>query len=77
MVLLVDVGNTSIVLGFAENHVIEKNYRFKTSTDKTADEYYIFIDYSRKDTYELPVTPVYTTSSSEIYKSRCSNLYYL
>ena len=33
-----------------------------------ADEYYIFIDYSRKDTYELPVTPVYTTSSSEIYK---------
>lgn len=41
MVLLVDVGNTSIVLGFAEDYVIEKTYRFKTSPDKTADEYYI------------------------------------
>ena len=34
-----------------------------------ADEYYIFIDYSKKDTYEFPTNIVYTTSSPEIYKS--------
>ena len=33
-----------------------------------ADEYYIFIDYSKKDTYEFPTNIVYTTSSSEYYK---------
>lgn len=43
MVLLVDVGNTNIVFGFSDGNEIKKTYRFKTNTNKTADEYYIML----------------------------------
>ncbi len=41
MILLVDIGNTNIVLGFAEKEDIIEKYRIKSSLNKTADEYYV------------------------------------
>lgn len=40
MILLFDVGNTNIVLGFVEGNKIVKNYRFITNSNLTEDEYY-------------------------------------
>lgn len=40
MVLLFDVGNTNIVLGFVENNKIVSTYRYLTTTNLTEDEYY-------------------------------------
>ena len=67
MILLVDVGNTSIVFGLAENNQIKKTYRFKTATDKTADEYYIMLKpvldlYDVKDVIISSVVPIVTSA---------------
>ncbi|MDE7264307.1 MAG: type III pantothenate kinase [Anaeroplasmataceae bacterium] len=43
MILLVDIGNTNIVLGFAEGKKIMDTYRLKTSFNRTADEYYVLL----------------------------------
>lgn len=43
MLLLVDIGNTNIVLGFAKDGKIIDTYRLKTSLNRTADEYYVMI----------------------------------
>lgn len=44
MVLLVDIGNSNIVLGIVENEKIVKLLRLKTFTDKTFDEYYLLFN---------------------------------
>ncbi len=67
MILLVDVGNTSIVFGLAKNGQIEKTYRFKTVTDKTADEYYIMLKpifdlYDVDDVIISSVVPIVTSA---------------
>lgn len=67
MILLVDVGNTSIVFGLAENNQINKTYRFKTATDKTADEYYIMLKpildlYNVNDVIISSVVPIVTSA---------------
>ncbi|HWI54105.1 MAG TPA: type III pantothenate kinase [Desulfobacteria bacterium] len=50
MILVVDVGNTNIVLGLFKGRTLEYNWRISTNKDKTADEYGIEIrilfDYS-------------------------------
>ncbi len=44
MVVLVDIGNSNIVLGLYQNEKIEKILRLKTFVDKTSDEYYVIIN---------------------------------
>lgn len=43
MILLVDIGNTNIVLGFAKDKKIIDTYRLKTSFNRTADEYFVLL----------------------------------
>ena len=43
MVLVVDIGNTNIVVGVYENDEIIGNWRMVTRSEKTSDEYGIFI----------------------------------
>ncbi len=51
MVLLVDIGNSNIVLGLASPHdnKIHKLLRLKTFIDKTFDEYYLLFENLLKD----------------------------
>ena len=43
MILLVDIGNTNIVFGLADNNEIKETFRLKSLTDKTSDEYYFLV----------------------------------
>lgn len=43
MLLVIDVGNTNITLGVFENDNIIHRFRMRTKTEKTSDEYGIFI----------------------------------
>ena len=67
MLLLVDIGNTNIVLGFAEHSKIVDTYRLKTSLNRTADEYYVLIkpildQYEIEDCIISSVVPVITSA---------------
>ena len=44
MILLVDIGNSNIVFGLADDNNIVKTYRLKSFTDKTSDEYFILFN---------------------------------
>ena len=44
MILLVDIGNSNIVFGVANDNNIVKTYRLKSFTDKTSDEYFILFN---------------------------------
>lgn len=44
MILLVDIGNSNIVFGLADDNTIVKTYRLKSFTDKTSDEYFILFN---------------------------------
>lgn len=43
MILLIDIGNSNIVFGFASEGKIEKTFRLKAFLDKTSDEYYLLL----------------------------------
>ncbi len=43
MILLVDIGNSNIVFGFAEKNRIIETFRLKSYTNKTSDEYYLLV----------------------------------
>lgn len=43
MVLLIDIGNSNIVFGFAEKDKIVEVFRLKSYTNKTSDEYYLLV----------------------------------
>ena len=43
MILLVDIGNSNIVLGFSDGEKIVDTYRLKTTLNRTADEYYVLV----------------------------------
>ncbi|HBM80823.1 MAG TPA: pantothenate kinase, partial [Clostridiaceae bacterium] len=43
MILVIDVGNTNIVLGIIEGNKILSDWRLSTDTPKTADEYGLHI----------------------------------
>ncbi|MDE7213726.1 MAG: type III pantothenate kinase [Anaeroplasmataceae bacterium] len=67
MLLLVDIGNTNIVLGFAEGSQIIDTYRLKTALNRTADEYYVLIkpileQYTIEDCIISSVVPVITSA---------------
>lgn len=73
MILLVDVGNTNIVFGFAENNELKQTFRFKTLTDKTSDEYYLYIKpmldlYKIDDVIISSVVPVVTSALYKVFK---------
>ncbi len=67
MILLVDIGNTNIVLGFAEDSHIKDTYRMKSSLNRTADEYYVVLkpilsQYEIEDVIISSVVPVITSA---------------
>lgn len=67
MLLLVDIGNTNIVLGFSKDSKIVDTYRLKTSLNRTADEYYVMIkpileQYEIEDSIISSVVPVITSA---------------
>jgi len=43
LILVIDVGNTNIVLGVYENQLLLHNWRMGTDKDKTSDEYGMFV----------------------------------
>lgn len=74
MVLLIDIGNSNIVFGFADNEKLIKTFRFKTFENKTSDEYYLLIK-SMLDLYEIndviisSVVPIITSAFKKLFKS--------
>ncbi|MDR0984713.1 MAG: type III pantothenate kinase, partial [Ruminococcus sp.] len=47
MIILVDIGNTNIVVGIAEKNKIIRHERIRTSKNKTAFEYSVLLRYLR------------------------------
>ena len=72
MILLVDVGNSNIVFGFADKDEIVNTFRFKSLTDITTDEYYLIIK-AMLDKYEVhdviisSVVPVITSALKKLF----------
>lgn len=67
MVLLIDVGNSNIVLGLAEDGQIQKTFRLKSVLSKTSDEYYFQIRpileaYPIQDIIISSVVPIITSA---------------
>ena len=74
MVLLVDVGNSSVLFGFSDKNKLIKTYRVKTFVDKTSDEYYILIKsmldiYDFKDVIISSVVPIVTSALKKLFVS--------
>ncbi len=67
MVLLVDVGNSNILFGFAKDGKVVDSCRLKSFTDKTSDEYYYLIspilkNYEIDDVIISSVVPLITSA---------------
>ena len=72
MILLVDIGNSNIVLALSENGNISDTFRLKTNTDKTSDEYYVSIksivkEYDIDDVIISSVVPVITSALKKVF----------
>ena len=57
MIILIDIGNTNIVIGEYKNE-IGKIYRFQTDKSKSADEYYIYLKDILKDATGIIISSV-------------------
>lgn len=73
MILLIDVGNTNIVFGFANDNEIVNTFRFKSIRDMTTDEYYIVVkslldEYEIKDVIISSVVPIITSALKKLIK---------
>lgn len=72
MVLLVDVGNSNICFGFAQNDKIIENFRIKSFLDRSYDEYYLiinnFMKYQIDDVIISSVVPVITSLLVKMFK---------
>lgn len=72
MILLIDVGNSNIVFGYAKEREIEQTFRFRTFLDKTTDEYYLMLK-SMLDLYKIDdviissVVPVVTSALKKLF----------
>lgn len=67
MLLLVDIGNSNIVFGFAKEGKIVETCRLKSFIDKTSDEYYFLVKpilehWNIKDAIISSVVPVITSA---------------
>ncbi len=75
MVLLVDIGNSNIVFGIAEENNLINSFRIKTFDNKTSDEYYLLIkplldNYNIDDVIISSVVPIITSSLKKMFQSR-------
>lgn len=73
MVVLVDVGNSSIYFGIYNQEKIEMSFRLKSFTDKTSDEYYALVypfigKYKIEEVIISSVVPVITSALSKLFK---------
>lgn len=72
MILLVDVGNSNICFGISSNDIITTDFRIKTFTDKSCDEYYLliknFINEKIDDVVISSVVPVVTSILNNLFK---------
>ena len=74
MVLLIDIGNSNIVFGYADKTKVLKTFRLKTFVDKTSDEYYLLMK-SFLDSYEIDdviitsVVPIATSALKKLFKT--------
>lgn len=74
MVLLIDIGNSNIVFGYADDKNIIKTFRLKTFVDKTSDEYYLLMK-SFLDLYKIEgviitsVVPIATSALKKLFKN--------
>lgn len=72
MVLLVDVGNSNICFGFADNNEIIDTFRIKSFLDRSYDEYYLiinnFIKHNIDDVIISSVVPVITSTLVKLFK---------
>ena len=76
MILLVDIGNSNIVLGLAneQDNTIHKLLRLKTLVDKTFDEYYLlFTNLLKDEQFEgvaiSSVVPIVTSALKKMFES--------
>lgn len=74
MVILVDVGNSNIVLGLYDKKEIIKTYRLKSFTDKTSDEYFILFkgilgDIEIENAIISSVVPIITSALNKMFNS--------
>lgn len=72
MILLVDIGNSNIVLGFSDGEKIVDTYRLKTTLNRTADEYYVLVKpflaiYPVDDVIISSVVPVITSALKKAF----------
>lgn len=71
MILLIDIGNSNIVLGYSNGQNILKTFRLKTFLDKTADEFYILIkellNEEINDVIISSVVPIVTSALNKMF----------
>ena len=72
MILLVDIGNSNVVLALSENDKVVETFRLKSNIDKTSDEYYVSIksvlkDYNIEDVIISSVVPVITSALKKVF----------
>ncbi|MDE6584639.1 MAG: type III pantothenate kinase, partial [Anaeroplasmataceae bacterium] len=72
MILLVDIGNTNIVFGVADEKTILDTYRIKTMLNRTSDEYYLLVkpfleQYVIEDIIISSVVPVITSALKKAF----------
>ncbi|MDE5868115.1 MAG: type III pantothenate kinase [Anaeroplasmataceae bacterium] len=72
MILLVDIGNSNIVYGFAKDKKIVETFRMKSFLDKTSDEYYFLLKpmlshYEVEDVIISSVVPVITSAIKKAF----------
>lgn len=75
MVLLVDIGNSNIVFGIAEDNKLVNSFRIKTFENKTSDEYYLLIkpildNFKITDVIISSVVPIITSSLKKMFAER-------
>lgn len=72
MIVLIDVGNSNIVIGLSDSFKIQKTFRIKTILNKTEDEYYLIIkdflnDQVVDDVIISSVVPVITSAFKKLF----------
>ena len=72
MVLLIDVGNSTIFFGLSDKKNIVDSFRLRTELNKTSDEYFILIkplieNYKIENVYISSVVPIITSALKKIF----------
>lgn len=69
MILLVDVGNSNICFGIANDNVITSDFRIKTVLDKSSDEYYFILNnFIKEEVNDVIISSVVPTITSMLIK---------